>query len=128
MRFRNSEAAKRFAARREREDSAPRLRDVAPGLTKLDLELTELRRESGDPLSTYVRRVVVTNAAAHFEIACGDSACQEGGHDMTHAVLDSLRTRATSFTAEDPCRGSVGSSSAPCMRVLKLSGTAEYEG
>ncbi|HTJ84295.1 MAG TPA: hypothetical protein VL400_21390 [Polyangiaceae bacterium] len=100
---------------------------MAPNLTKLDLELTELRREGGDALSTYVRRVVVTQAPAYFEIACGDSACQDGGHDMTHAVLDALRKRAGSFTAEDPCRGSVGSSSAPCMRVLKLSGTAEYE-
>jgi hypothetical protein len=127
MRFRNSEASKRFAARREREDSAQRLHDVAPTLTRLDLELAESRAGMTDPHSVYVRRVVVAQAPAHFEIACGDSACQDGGHDMTADVLDALRRRQETFTAEDACRGTIGSVGSPCERVLKLSGTAKYE-
>ena len=40
---RNLEAAQRAAARRQREDEAPRLRDKAPGLESLKLDVDEVR-------------------------------------------------------------------------------------
>jgi hypothetical protein len=121
---RQSEASQRFSERRKREDEAPRLLAEIPQLESLKLEIGET--SGGAPVAepAYVRRIVVQNAPALFFVACGDSRCKDGGHDITHEVLRQLRTRGTSFRGEDSCAGSVGSS--PCGRTLRWTATATY--
>ncbi len=126
MKFRNTEAAQRFAERREREDRAPRLRDEAPDVTHLSLEMSERRAEATAPEIEYIRRIVVQSAPALFEIPCGDTGCAEGGHDITRTVLDELRSRHESFEGEDACYGNVGPNSTPCGRILRFKGTVSY--
>lgn len=121
--FRNSEAAQRLAERRRREDEAPRLKAEVPELEKLDLELSDSKGVA-DPATTHVRRVVIDQAPALFEIPCADTSCKDGGHEITHSVMRALREHRTSFEGEDVCHGSVGSSH--CGRVLRYVATAKY--
>ena len=124
-RSRNSEAAQRFAERRQREDAAPRLREAAPRLATLRLEIEEHRgtANAGDP--KHVRLVVVDAAPALFEIPCGDRSCKDGGHDMTDPVLRALRAGQTRFELEDPCHGNVGR--ATCGMNMRVVATATYK-
>lgn len=112
-----------MAERRRREDEAPRLIAEIPELEKLDLEITD-KKGVADPSTTYVRRVVVASAPALFEIPCGDPSCKDGGHDVTYAILRSLKARQPSFSGEDRCHGSVAQTT--CGRVLHWVGTAVY--
>jgi hypothetical protein len=124
-RSRNSEAAQRFAERRQREDGAPRLREVLPNLATLRIEVDERRgmANAGDP--KHVRLVVVDSAPALFEIPCGDKSCKEGGHDLTDGVLRALNAGATKFELEDTCHGNVGK--AFCGTVMRAHITATYK-
>ncbi len=126
MRFgkRSSPAAEQLAERRRREDDAPRLMERVPQLESLRLEIQELRGGSTLPGSTHVRCIPVASAPALFELACLDTSCQDGIHDLTHEILRALAARATSFQGEDACRGHTGS--AECQRVLRYVATATY--
>src|SRR5579859_4730332 len=97
------EAAQRFAERRQREDSAPRLAAEIPDLLTLELEIEE--RVAGNRVAepSHIRRVVVESAPALFVLRCGDPRCKDGGHEVTDAVLRRLRSRETRFEGSDEC-------------------------
>ena len=121
---RHSEAAQRFAERRKREDEAPRLKATVPHLESLELEFKESRAGVQMADVTHKRRVVIDRAPALFELTCQDSACKDGGHDITHDVLQALRSGVERFDGEDVCHGQVGN--AECRRVLSFVGHATY--
>jgi hypothetical protein len=73
----------------------------------------------------YIRRIVVPHAPALFLVPCGDSNCTDGGHDVTGAVIQALRSHRARFTGDEGCRGSLGSGAA-CNRVLHYDAFAEY--
>ena len=119
-----SEASLRFAERRRREDEAPRLHTEVPHLKTLQLEIEERTGGSSVAEPKHMRRIVVDHAPALFIIPCGDSRCKDGGHDITHAVLRSLRDGETQFEGNDVCIGSQGSGQ--CARVLHYVAIAGY--
>jgi hypothetical protein len=110
----------RFAARRRREDDAPRLSEQVPAVAALKLEIEE---RDGPACTKHVRHFVVDRAAALFVLPCGDPHCS-GEHDMTSAVMEALRGREAMFSGGGPCPGSA--ESVPCPRVVRFRGTAEY--
>lgn len=121
---RHGEAAQRFAERRRREDEAPRLAAEVPKLTELKLEICE--RSGGNLVAepTHIRRVVVESAPALFFVPCGDPRCKDGGHEVTHIVMNALRSGDARFEGEDVCSGSQGSGH--CARVMHFIGHATY--
>jgi len=118
-----TEAGKRFAERREREDNAPRLQREIPDLTGLKLEVTE-QAETTTTQPKHIRRVVVAHAPALFLIPCGNPACNGGEHDLTTTIMRALRGRERAFTGESQCHGMVGN--VPCDRTIRFEATAEY--
>src|SRR5436190_21362789 len=98
---RHSEAAQRAAERRKREDDAPRLRATVPKLESLELEFRESRAGVQMADVTHKRRVVVERAPALFELPCQDSACRDGGHDITREVMRALQDGLERFHGED---------------------------
>lgn len=124
MSWRGREAAERFAERRRREDDAPRLAELVPDLATLSLEIQERRGGFSTGEAAHIRRVVVENAPALFILPCRDTACKDGGHDITDFVTRSLRAKLTRFESEDACMGTVGS--ATCQRVMHVVATASY--
>ena len=125
MKWRQREAAERFAERRRREDDAPRLLDVIPKLNTLKFKIEEYRAGGSLAETSHVRPIVVANAPALFVFPCQDSSCKDGGHDVTAEISMALRSGKEHFAGEDPCRGQVGS--AECSRVLRYSATATYK-
>lgn len=119
-----SVAAKEAVARRQREDEAPRLKDVAGHVKslKFDIEETQDGKELAEVKHT--RRIVVDYAPAWFEFACTEANCGGGGHDITQDVLASLNERKAEFAGEHACTGST--ENAPCKRVLIFEAIAEY--
>jgi hypothetical protein len=113
----NQAAKQRSVERRLREDEAPRLTKEIKRLKSLQIDV-----DNGG--NKYVWRIVVERAPALFVIACPEPACQNGGHDITRAVLQSLRSAATRFDGESACRGEVASGD--CGRVLKYVAQATY--
>ncbi|MGH7295794.1 MAG: hypothetical protein ACRELB_12700 [Polyangiaceae bacterium] len=121
-RFR-SEAAHRFAERRQREEEAPRLRDRVPSLASLRLDVTDrLGTTHAEP--KYTRIVVVDVAPALFVLTCADRSCRDGGHDVTDAVLKGLLAGSTSFELEHECSGDLGSTR--CARSAHVTVSATY--
>ena len=120
---RNTEAAKRAADRREREDSADRLHEVVPTLGNLTLHIEERRVDKGDVEVTHTRRVVVDRAPAHFEMGCSARRC-DGGHDVTNLVMEALRAGETEFVGRDVCGGE--SKHGPCKLELHFTAVADY--
>jgi len=118
-------AAERSAARRQRENDAPRLNYEVPGLVSLRLAIEE--RSTGHVVSTprYLRHIMVGNAPALFLVPCGDPRC-DGGHDVTHEIMGALRSGNETFKGEDGCHGLAGSS--PCPRVVHYEASAQYQG
>jgi hypothetical protein len=108
----------------KREDSAPRLRDEVPRLQTLKMNLAELNGEHGVPGSRRIQHVIVAQASVRFEIPCGDSACEEGGHDLSRTALDQLRAGRTSFSGTSLCSGRIGDR--PCERRLEYQFEASY--
>ena len=108
-----------------RENEAPRLKDEVPHVQTLRFDLEEW--SGGHPVAgtSRVRHIVVAQAAALFEIACGDSKCEEGTHDLTSQVIPKLQSREAEFNGESTCQGQIGDR--PCERVLKYSARAEYK-
>ncbi len=125
MIWRRGDAAERYAERRRREEEAPRLTSAIPNLESLRLEIEERRAGGALSEAAHVRRIVVERAPALFVLPCHDSACKEGGHDVTLEIMRSLREGSTRFTGEHPCAGQVGS--AECRRVLVYVGIATYK-
>jgi len=125
FRGRKTEAAERFAERRRLEEAAPRLKDRAPDLTSLKLEVEEAHDASGLSGSKHVRLIVVERAPALFAIPCGDPSCRGGGYDVTSSILRGLAERQERFEARDHCAGTVGS--APCRRTLHVVALASYK-
>jgi hypothetical protein len=121
---RNPEAAKRFAERRQRENEAPRLAAVLPQLESLGIRVLEGNPGISNPEGSHTRRVVVATAPALFVLPCGDSHCQDGGHELTAELLSALRSHKLQFEGEDSCRGVIGGSE--CRRVLRYVATASY--
>ena len=101
-----------------REDEAPRLSQKAPALLQLRLELSESFQGRKVLDSNRVVHIVVASAAARFEVPCSDVRCKDGGHDLTHDVLQNLQQRKQSFVGQDTCNGYVGDR--PCDRVLQF--------
>ena len=121
---RAQEAAERFAERRRREDTAPRLSSEIPELATLRLEVEERAGTSVGADSKHVRHVIVDRAPALFLMPCGDNACRDGGHDLTSSILRELRIAAPRFEAEGACRGTIGPSE--CRRTIRVVGIAGY--
>src|SRR5436305_14536408 len=111
------DAAARFAERRRMEDEAPRLREIAPTLTSLKIDVAEGRAESTTAEISHTRRVVVDVAPALFILPCGDASCKEGGHDITNELVRALREGKTEIEGEDTCFGRTGT--ADCGRILR---------
>ncbi len=109
----------------KREDEAPRLKEKAPTLASLRLELEEYSEGHSIVGTRRVTLVVVDHAAALFEIPCSDSKCEEGGHEVTREVLAALSKQPSRFEFESGCHGYLGQR--PCGRTLKVIGQAEYK-
>ena len=114
-------AAQRSMERKKREDEAPRLRDLVPNLTALQIEVVE---DAGTTTAKHKRHVVVERAPALFVVACGDKDCEDGGHDITNEVMRSLRAGQTLTEGEHACDGKTGS--AQCTRRIRYEIAAPY--
>jgi hypothetical protein len=125
MMRRQKAAAERYAERRRREDSAPRLLTVVPSLKTLRLELEEHRGGFVGNTMAHIRPIVVERAPAVFFVPCGESGCRDGGHDISNIVLRALGRRDLRFEAEHSCDGRLGSGTCPCS--LHIAGMAEYD-
>jgi len=118
-----SEAALRFAERRQREDAAPRLLESVPSLAALRLEM----KSGGGALSAearHARIVVVERAPALFALKCDDPTCRGGGYDVTGPVMQGLLAASTGFDVEAACHGTVGD--VPCGRSVRVHVTATF--
>ena len=113
--------------RRRAEDAAPRLAEQVPSLRTLRLSLSFRRGDVKIGDASYVRVVVVPTAPALFTIACSDTSCRDGGHQITTAMLKALRSGLKEFSGEEPCRGSSGTSGSPCGSTLIYEAQATYE-
>lgn len=109
----------------EREDAAPRLKELVPELESLRMSLVENR--SGYPISgtRRVQHVMVDTASTRFEVPCGESSCQGGGHDLTPVVAPRLRSRRLEFSGSSECTGAIGGGHG-CSRHLAYSFEAKY--
>ena len=119
-----SEAAVHAAERRERESAAGLLLVQVPRLATLEIAVEERRGDIKIGETRHVRRFVVNQAPALFEMRCTDRRCTEGGHDLTWQVMNSLRAMAGRFEGEHTCDGNIGQDG--CDRVLRFIGTATY--
>lgn len=125
VRWRQREAAERFAERRRRENEAPRLLTLVPKLESLRFAIEEHRAGSSLAEASHVRPIVLANAPALFFFPCQDSSCVDGGHDVTSPVCQALRSGKERFEGEDACRGQRGT--AECARVMRYVATATYK-
>ena len=67
----------------------------------------------------------IWHAPLLFDMPCRDTACKDGGHDVTNAITRSLKAGETQFEGEHQCTGYVGDG--PCQRVLRYTATATYK-
>ena len=123
-RKRQLEAANRFRERREREDAAPRLRSQVARLLTLSIEVDDHLGATTIGGTRYVRHVVVERAPALFHIPCSAAHCEDGGHDVTTAVMHALLAEETEFSGQDVCLG--WREGNECGRVLNFVGHATY--
>jgi hypothetical protein len=100
------------------------LHETVPRLKTLRLEVEERRGSHAVAESKHVRHVIVERAPALFVLPCGDSSCRDGGHELTHSVLDHLRRADPEFVVEDTCFGTIGSAS--CGRIMRVLAKATY--
>lgn len=111
--------------RRHREDRAPRLLDLVPELSSLALAVSEFRAVGEVPLRSYRKLVVVARAPALFALPCGDGDCEDGGYDLTRAIMAALQRRDTDFSGDDTCWGRRWGDR--CARRLAYEAQATYE-
>lgn len=116
---------RRREERWQREDEAKRLIEEVPNLSKMSIEIRELSEESGHPPTKYTRRVPLPAAPALFEVLCSDRKCEDGGYDITAAVLDGLRSGKESFEGTIRCYGHLPEQ--PCSRRLHWIVRATYD-
>ncbi len=121
---RRTEALRRREERWQREDEARRLLEEVPSLSSMSIEIQEQSDEAGHPPTRYVRRIHLDGAPALFEIPCSDRKCEDGGYDITSAVLDGLRARRPFFEGTVPCYGHLPDH--PCTRQLHWFVKASY--
>ena len=122
--WRRREGMERFQERRRRENIAPRLLALFPGLQALRIRLSEHRLDGSLVEPAYTRLIVVARAPAVFLFPCQDSACVDGDHDLTVAICAALRSGRADFVGEDRCRGYRGGQE--CSRVLRYAAAALY--
>lgn len=114
-------AAIAATARRQREDDAPRLAVVVPGVTSLAIRVDE---RSVISAPKYVKRFVIDRAPAVFLLPCSDANCSDGGHDISSDVVTALRSKKARFAGSHVCTGWIGSKR--CERTVWFEGEAEY--
>ena len=117
-----AQANQRTLDRRAREDGAQRLINVVPDLAELEIAIVE---HSGVATSSHRKRVVVATAPALFVIPCGEPRCEDGGHDITHDVLRTLRDRKTQMHGDHTCGGQIAS--VDCRRRIDYDVRAVYQ-
>lgn len=111
-------------AQRQREDDAPRLREVVAHLRELRLRFRDVRDAGRHIVPPYSKVVAVGSAPAHFEIHCMEPSC-DGRYDLTRSILPPLRASEQQFSGTMDCNGMVGDS--PCDRVIAYSCEAVYD-
>ncbi len=121
---RNSEAATRFADRRQREHEAQRLRARVPSLATLRLDIAE-GHGAISAAPKHARIIMVETGPALFELACADPSCRGGGYDLTLSVMRGLLEGKAHFEMDRRCEGTVGS--ADCGRNVHVDVTATYD-
>jgi hypothetical protein len=109
----------------KREDDAPRLKQEVPNLDALRMSLEEFSGGHRIVGTSRIQHVVVAQASTRFEIPCGDSKCEDGGHDLTRDMLTALRSGREAFSGSSVCSGRVGERA--CDRGLEYSFTAKYQ-
>jgi hypothetical protein len=102
----------------KREDEAPRLHELFPSLEALELETDEREDGRSNGAVRCTRPINVGRAGALFEIRCGESRCDNPGHDITGSVINGLRHGESTFVGEDYCSGMVGQYQ--CKRILRF--------
>lgn len=117
------ERQERRVQRDEREHAAGKLVSKVPDLTRLDIAIFETSPKACSDDSRYVRRIVVENAPALFEVPCG-ARCEGGGYDVTREFLAALSSHSLRFEGQQTCRGQCRD--ADCARVLRYVATAMY--
>ena len=122
---RRTEALRRREERWQREDEAKRLLEEVPSLLTMSIEIQELSDESGHPPTKYIRRVPLPAAPALFEVPCSEHKCEDGGYDITAAVLDGLRAARATFEGTVYCAGNLPEH--PCSRRLHWMVKATYD-
>jgi hypothetical protein len=108
----------------KRENDAPRLRQEVPKLESLRMNLEEFSGGHRVVGTSRIQHVVVAQASSRFEIPCGDSKCEDGGHDLTREALGQLRSAREAFGGSSVCNGRVGERA--CERTLEYSFLAKY--
>jgi hypothetical protein len=109
----------------ERENEAPRLLTEVANLVSLRIEVAERDPGLTMPGIRHTLHIVVSNAAALFQLPCGNPGCLGGGHDITESILRGLRAGQPQTRGEAECVGSVGEE--PCLRRLAFASVATYE-
>jgi hypothetical protein len=118
------ECKERRILRDQREDAAGKLLQGTPDLASLSLAIHETRPDGCLNNAPYIRRVVLENAPALFEVPCSNDRCSDGGYDVTREVLLALASRKEGFDGEQGCNGRSGE--IDCGRVLRYVATATY--
>ena len=118
------EREERRAVRESREDSAGKLLARVPTLASLDLSIYEGSSNGAIGENHYIRRVVVGQAPALFELRCSNTHCEDGVYDLTREILSALASRQTRFEGQHTCRGQCRTTE--CTRVLRYVATATY--
>jgi hypothetical protein len=108
----------------KRENDAPRLKDEVTNLDALRMNLEEYSGGHSIAGTSRIQHVVVAQASTRFEIPCGDSKCEDGGHDITREVVTHLRSGRATFEGSSTCTGHVGDRA--CERMLKYTAAAKY--
>jgi hypothetical protein len=118
-----SEAAKRAAERRERENAANRLHDLVPELEGLTINIDERRPGERESEVRHIRHIVISQAPALFDLPCCDRQC-DGHHDLTRKILSALRAHKTQIEGHDRCVGQ--SRNGDCGLELHFVAEASY--
>ena len=97
---RNDEAAQRFADRRQREDSAPRLSAAVPHLESLRLEVQESRSGIANSEAAHIRHIVVRSPSP---VVCPATTRSARRRATTHPSSFTAALARETLRGEDPC-------------------------
>jgi len=118
------EQSHRRSERWDRENAAPRLKQLVPSLKGLRLTLVEQRAERDISGTRRTQHVMVDTASTRFEIPCGETDCDGGGHDLSRIAASQLSERRGAFGGKSECHGYI--KERPCDRHLEYAFVAEY--